>query len=229
MSFRSIALGFIALAVGSLAGHAQASAAAPAAAQSGGGQAGGGQTVSAALQPSLDGLHKTMQGLHLDKWKGGGVRAEAERNIGSIMQDVEGTLPPLLQNADAAPASVSAALPALRNVDALYDVVLRVYDAARVAAPGDQVEALQQAMTGLDGGRHALMDHVTAAADAREKQVVALQTKLKTQVAPVCPAPPPAPVCPTPKKPAVRKKKPAASNPATQTNPPASTTPKPNQ
>jgi hypothetical protein len=213
MQFRPIVLSLAALAGFSPVMYAQAPA--------------GAQTTSAMLQPSLDGLHKTIQGLHLDKWKGGSVRAEAERNIGSIMQDLEGTLPPLLQNADAAPASVSAALPALRNIDALYDVVLRVFDAARVSAPGDQVEALQQAMNGLEGGRRSLMDHVAASADAREKQVADLQTKLKTQVVPVCPAPPPAPVCPTPKK-AVRKRaKPAAgtqSAPSTGT-----TTPKPNQ
>jgi len=214
MQFRPVVLSLAALAGLSPVLYAQAPA--------------GAQTTSAMLQPSLDGLHTTIQGLHLDKWKGGSVRAEAERNIGSIMQDLEGTLPPLLQNADAAPASVSAALPALRNVDALYDVVLRVFDAARVTAPGDQVEALQQAMSGLESGRRSLMDHVAAAADAREKQVAELQTKLKTQVVPVCPAPPPAPVCPTPKKAVRRKAKPAARTPANGT-PAGTTTQKPNQ
>jgi hypothetical protein len=187
---------------------------------------GGAQTVAVMLQPALDGLHTTMQGLHLDKWKGGSVRAEAERNISSIMHDLEGALPPLVASADAAPGLVSAALPAARNVDALYDVVLRVYDAARVAAPGEQVEALQQAMSGLDNARRALTDHVAALADAQQKQVGDLQARLKAQAAPVCPVPPPAPVCPAPKKTVKKKAKPATKTPAA---PPSGTTPQPNQ
>lgn len=227
MQFRFIVFSMVTLAVLSTVLNAQAPASSQTTTAQAGTQSGGAQTTSAMLQPSLDTLHKTMQSLHLDKWKGGSVRAEAERNIGSVMQDIEGTLPPLLQNADAAPASVSAALPAVRNIDALYDVVLRVFDAARVSAPGDQVEALQQAMSGLESGRRALMDHLTAAADAREKQVADLQNKLKTQVVPACPAPPPAPVCPTPKKTVRKKVKPAAGTPAT---PPAgAAAPKPNQ
>lgn len=208
---------------GVVAAHAQAPAGSqPAAAPAA--QPASGQTLASTLQPALDGLHQTMQGLHLDKWKGGGVRAEAERNISSIMRDLEGALPPLVQSADAAPGSLSAAFPALRNIDALYDVVLRVYDAARVAAPGDQVEALQKTMTSLESARHAFLDQLTATADAQQKQMGELQARLKAQVAPVCPAPPPAPVCPAPKKAVKKKPKPPATAPA----PAAGTTAKPN-
>lgn len=186
--------------------------------------AAGGQTVAATFQPALDGLHQTMQGLHLDKWKGGSVRAEAERNISSVMHDLEGALPPLLASADAAPGSVSAALPVARNVDALYDVVLRVYDAARVSAPGEQVDALQQAMTGLENARHAFTDRLSATADGEQKQIAELQAKVKAQSMLTCPPPPPTPVCPAPKKPVRKKPKPAAATPA-----PAGSAAKPNQ
>jgi len=221
-----LALGGSYIAAGAQApGNAAAPAVAPA--------AGGGQTIAATLQPALDGLHQTMQGLKLDKWKGGGVRGEAERNISSIMKDLEATLPPLVTSADAASASVSAALPVERNLDALYAVVLRVYDAARVAAPGEQVDSVQQAMSGLEGARRLFADRLTTTATAQEKQIGDLQTKLKTQAVPACPAPPPAPVCPTPKKTVKRKPKPAASTAAPTTpkpaTPPAGTTAKPNQ
>jgi len=193
-------------------------------------QAAGGQTIAATLQPALDGLHQTMQELKLDKWKGGSVRAEADRNISSIMKDLEGGLPQLVTSADAAPASVSAALPVERNLDALYAVVLRVYDAARVAAPGEQVDALQKAMNGLESARRSFADRLTTTATAQEKQIGELQAKLRTQAAPVCPAPPPAPVCPTPKKPVRKKAKPAAAKPAAKpATPPAGATTKPNQ
>jgi hypothetical protein len=181
-----------------------------------------GSLPSALLQPSLDGLQKAVGGLQLEKWKKGSVRDEATGNVSSIQRDLQSTLPPLLVEADA--GTVSKMLPVERNINALYDVVLRVVDGARIAAPGDQFGALQNAMNDLEKARHALADQMQQAAAAQEKQIGALQIALKTQPAPVCPvAPAPAPAPATPaKKPAAKKRKPAAPKPAT--TPPAGST-----
>jgi pyruvate dehydrogenase E2 component (dihydrolipoamide acetyltransferase) len=179
------------------------------------------------LQPSLDALQQTMQGLKLDKWKGGSVRSEAERNISSILGDVQNTLPSLLKTADGSPGSVSQMLPVSRNVDALYDVVLRVFDGARVAAPSDQAAQIQAAMSGLESARRSLNDSLQAAATVQEKLVGDLRVTLKAQATPVCPVQP-APVsnCPaTPAKKVVKRKpKPASKPPA---NPSGSSTANP--
>ena len=169
------------------------------------------------LQPSLDALQQTMQGLKLDKWKGGSVRAEAERNVSSILGDLQNTLPSLLKTADASPGSVSQMLPVSRNVDALYDVVLRVFDGARVAGPSDQAAQIQVAMSGLESARGSLNTSLQAAATAQEKLVGDLRVTLKSQATPLCPAQPaPVPNCPaTPAKKVVKRKpKPAAKPPA---------------
>jgi uncharacterized protein YukE len=186
--------------------------------------------ASGILQPALDSLDQTLSALKVDKWKGGSVRTEASANISSIMRDLQSTLPALLKEADAAPGTMSKVLPVSRNVDALYDVVLRVFDGASIAAPGDQLAQLQQAMAGLGKARHALDDRIEEMAAAEEKHTNELQIALKTQAAPVvCPvAPAPAPA-PAAKKPAPKKRKPKPA-----TTPPASTTPsttaaKPNQ
>jgi hypothetical protein len=178
------------------------------------------------IQPALDGLQQAAGGVQLEKWKKGSVRDEAGANVSSIQRDLQSTLPPLLKEADAAPGTVSKILPVERNINALYDVLLRVVDGARIAAPGDQFTALQSAMNDLEKARHALADRMQEAAAAQEKQIGSLQVALKTQPVPVCPvvaapAPAPAPA----KKPAVRKRKPAAK-PAT-TPPAGSTTPAP--
>ena len=175
------------------------------------------------LQPSLDTLQQTLQGLKIDKWKGGSVRAEAERNISSIMGDLQNTLPALLKTADASPGSVSQMLPVSRNVDALYDVVLRVFDGARVAAPSDQAAQIQVAMTGLESARGSLNNSLQKAANAQEKLVGDLRVTLKAQATPVCPAQPaPAPSCPvTPAKKVVKRKpKPAVKPPANSSGSP---------
>jgi hypothetical protein len=176
---------------------------------------------SGLLQPSLDALEQAVGAVKLEKWKGGTARAEAGPNISSILRDLQTTLPALLKEADAVPGSVSKSLPVSTNVDALYDVVLRVVDGAKVSAPGDQFAQLQQAMAGLEKARHALDDSMLEAATAGEKHLIEVQGSLvKAQAAAVCPvAPPPAAAAPepAPKKKVVKKKP----------KPPATTTPAP--
>jgi len=182
--------------------------------------------VSGLVQPALDALEKTVGGANLDKWKRGTIRDEAAANVHRIMNDLQSTLPGLLKEADAAPSRVSKILPVARNMDALYDVVLRVVDGARVAGTGDQVDALTQAMNNLEKARQALADRQVDLAAAQEKQIVDLQVALKTQPAPVCPVAAPVeskPAAPAAAKKAVKKKpaaKPAVKPPAT---PPAAT------
>jgi hypothetical protein len=186
---------------------------------------------SAMLLPSLDTLKETIGGLKLEKWKSGSVRTEATANVSSIQRDLQETLPGILKVADAAPNSLSSLLPVYRNVVALYDVVLRVYDAARVSGPVDQVAALQAAMSSLEGGRRSLNDRLMGLSTAQEKQISQLQGSLQNKPAPpVCPvvAPPPPPA---PAKKPLRKKKPAATTdqpaktPAAGTGAPKPTTP----
>src|SRR5215831_1172876 len=73
------------------------------------------------MQRSLDEVRITVGQVRLDKWKRGSVRDEAGNNIDAIQRDLQGTLPTLMKDADAAPATLSKVLPLSRNVDALYD------------------------------------------------------------------------------------------------------------
>ncbi len=187
---------------------------------------------SSLVQPAVDSLQQTLGSLKLEKWKGGSVRNEASGNIQSIQRDVQDTLPGLLKETDAASGSLGSLLPVYRNLVALYDVVLRVYDAARVSGPADQVAALQQSMTGIEGARRSLHERMVAGAAAQEKQIAQLQTTLQTRSeAPACPVAAPAPPLPPAKKP-MRKKKsatpatnPAGKTPATGAAPAKPTTP----
>ena len=186
-----------------------------------------GPSVSQILQPGLDSVQGTLGGMHVDKWKKGGIRDEANQNISQIMRDVQANLPPLIRDADSAPGSVSKMMPVSRNVGALYDVLLRVVEASRVVAPDDQVAQLQQALVALGNARLALIDRMQASADALEKQVVDLRgaaqrqpvTRAVVQVPIVLPCAS-ATVHRTTKKTA----KPAAGKPAGANNAPATPT-----
>jgi hypothetical protein len=168
-------------------------------------------------------LEQTITGLQLEKWKKGPVREEAAANISSIQRDLESTLPSLLAAADQAPGAMSKTLPVSRNVAALYDVLLRVVDSARMVAPGDQFTQLQDAMTGLEKGRHGLDDQMQDRSTTQEKQIGDLQVALKTRPVPVCPVTPPPAELPPAKKVVPKKRKPAAAKPAAKpaTTPPA--------
>jgi hypothetical protein len=175
------------------------------------------------MQPSLDVLKTAIGELHIDRWKASTpIRTEAQTNLNSVQRDVQNTLPGLLATADAAPGSPAKVLPAYRNVEALYDVTLRLVVAARLAAPTNEMSALDQAIARLDDSRHALADQLQQDTDAQDKQILHLQAALKA----VPPPPPPAPalapakcpVTPTRKKSTAAAKKPAT--PATpQTTP----------
>lgn len=141
----------------------------------------GSVTIGSTLAPSLDAVHQTLAGLRLDRWKKGTVRDEASTYVDQIQHDISANLPPLVETADGAPGSVGKALPLAKHLDALYDVLLRVEEAARVVAPDDQVSQLQSALTKLGNARLELNDRMQGSADALEKQVVDLRGVIHTQ------------------------------------------------
>jgi hypothetical protein len=178
-----------------------------------------GKAPSALLQPGLDGVKVALDGLHVDKWKvPGAMKEETTNNLGSIRRDIDSGLPPLLTAADSAPDSIAKVMPAYRNVEALYDVVLRVSGVARLAAPSQESAALAQALGSLEDGRRALGERVQNASVTQEKQMSDLRAQLKAVPAPVVAA---APACPPPPAPVKKKapvKKSAAPAAKTATN-----------
>lgn len=186
-------------------------------------------TSSAILGPGLENLKQALTTLRPEKWKASGaITGEVAANIESIRRDLDETLPPLLSAADASPSSVPQMLPVYRNIEALYDVLVRVAEVSTLAAPGPQSAALQQATTSLQAGRRELGDHLQSAAQSEDHQLSDLQSKLRTiqatpaPPAPVCP-PPPAPVKKTkPRpKPAVKPTQPSVTAPASSPSTPA--------
>jgi hypothetical protein len=180
---------------------------------------------SGILQPSLDMVRQALGSVRVERWKRGSVRDEAGDDIHSIVNDMQANLPPLLQDADRGPGALSRMLPLSKHVDALYDVLLRVVEAARMAAPDDQANQLRDALSTLGTARLALDERMQQTAAVQEKQMVDLRVTVEKQAAFKCPAPPPPPDCPkVPAKKPVRRK-PTTAAPTTQT--PQTNAPKP--
>lgn len=138
-------------------------------------------TASSLLQPALTQAQAMLSELKVDRWKKGTVRDEAEQNVQALLRDLQTNLPPLAASADAEPGSLSRAMPVIKNLDAFYDVLLRVEEASRVSAPSEQITALQQTLLDVNKARIAYDDQLQAQAASQEKQVFDLQTALRTQ------------------------------------------------
>ena len=185
------------------------------------------KTPSSMLQPALTKLQGALAGLKPEKWKvSGEMREEAAGNIRSINRDLSDTLPPLLTNADADPTTVSKVLPVSRNIDAVYDVALRVAATGKSGAPQQQSAPLDDAMASLQDARRQLEDQMQTNAVAQEKRVADLQTALSAaqQAPPQAPAPVVRATPPTPTK--LRKPK-ARPKPAPVTPSSGDAAPKP--
>jgi hypothetical protein len=147
------------------------------------------QTSTALLQPALSELGSTIAELHIAKWKAPGpVKDEAQGNAASIQRDLQNTLPALLSQADGAPQSVASSFAVYRNLDALYEVLLRVSGTAELAAPDVEAANLAHSLMTLEAGRRALADSILAASHAQEAALL-----LARQPPPPAAPPPPAP------------------------------------
>lgn len=182
---------------------------------------------SATLQPALDAVRHALLSTYPDRWKRGTIREEASGNINDILRDIETNVPPLMHTADADPDAVSKVLPLAHHVDALYDVLLRVVQASRVVASGDQVDRLQSALVTLGNARITLENQLEQAAVAQEKQIASLHhssDEQKAQLAALRALPPPPPC--NPPKPVKRTRRHATAHKAVKPKPPAASTQK---
>ena len=97
-----------------------------------------------------------------------------QEDIDSIQRDLGGTVPGLIAQADAAPAAVSPSFSLYRNLDALYDVLLRVSETANLAAPDNEVNSVASSLQRLQTARAQLGDAILRNSQRNEAQMVAL-------------------------------------------------------
>jgi hypothetical protein len=159
-------------------------------------------------------VQQTLSSLRVEKWKKGSVRYEATEDIDAILHDMQTNLPPLLKEADTAPGELSKALPVARHIDALYDVLLRVVEAARFVAPEEQATQARQALASLEHARLAFDDRLQQQAITQERQIGELDQTVQKESARKCPVPnafPAAQESPAAQKKPLRKKPVAAT------------------
>jgi hypothetical protein len=166
----------------------------------------------AAQTTSLDLAH-----LRIEKWKGDrAVKDDAAAKTESLERNLTAALPGMVEAVRANPNTLAPALKLYRNLNAVYDVLAFVTEAAGAFAPKDEFRALAGDLQEIDTSRRALADALESMAAAQDQEVLRLRTQIQatpTEVKKIVvddaePAPKPAPK---------RRKKAAPANP-----PPAS-------
>lgn len=141
-------------------------------------------SASATLRPALAQISQALEQVNPSRWRAPRqVKSVTDGDINAIQRDLSGPLPGLMQQADAAPGSVPAQFRVYRNVDALYDTLLRVVETADMTAPADEATGLQSALQSLEQARSQLGDTLMAGAQAQESQLTTLQTAIQRAAA----------------------------------------------
>jgi hypothetical protein len=169
------------------------------------------------LHPALNQINQTIVALNISRWKAPGeVRAGTQQNVDSIQRDLNNTLPGLLATADAASGTVSAIFPVYRNIDALYDVLLRVSQTGNLAAPQNEATSITSALEKLESARADLGTAILNASRNNEAEVIRLQTAIQQAAAAKAATPPKTTIVndgPTPSTSTAKKrKKPSTSS-----------------
>jgi hypothetical protein len=163
--------------------------------------------------------------LRIDKWKtDANDKRQMQANSESLQRNMTAALPAIVEQVRINPASLAAAFKLYRNLNALYDVMSTVTEAAGAFGSREEFQALAADTTNLDNLRRSLADKVEAMAAARDTELAQLQARARQAAAAAAAAPPKKvvvddtePVKKSPKKTTTTKKKTTATE---QQNPP---------
>jgi hypothetical protein len=140
--------------------------------------------VPSSLRPAASQINQTIADLNIHRWKAPNeVRDATQQDVSSIQRDVSGTLAGLLDQADAAPSSIPAAFAVYRNVDALYDTLLRVVLTANLAAPDTEAHSLDSALGNLEDVRSRLGQSILSAAQAQQTEFIRMRSVIAAAAA----------------------------------------------
>jgi hypothetical protein len=128
------------------------------------------------LNVTVDRLGRALGASNIAKWKApGDVRQTTQADVESMQRDLSSTLPGLMSAAQANPSKMSPAFAVYRNVDALYDVLLRVSETAVLAGSND-ARTLEEQRAALESSRRQLGTALLQATQAQDDEVVQLHT-----------------------------------------------------
>ena len=137
------------------------------------------------LRPALAQITAVLDKVRVDHWKvSRNWKGQLHSDIDSIQQDLASKLPALLAKADASPQQIGPQLAAMQNVNALYDVLVRVSTAASLGGNKSDAGALENAVQELEISRKSAANQLLRAAVAQDQHIAQLQAQVPQNAAP---------------------------------------------
>lgn len=132
--------------------------------------------IGDSLRPSLDRVGSALNQVQIDRWKlSRELKNQFRGDANSIEQDLSSQLPGLFQAAQQAPAQLGPQLSVLHNVDALYDVLVRIATAAGIAGGKNDAAILDSAVQQLESARKNVSIQLLQVASGRDLQLAHFQ------------------------------------------------------
>lgn len=137
--------------------------------------------LDATLQPALRQVGSALHQVQINRWKlSRQWKAQLQNDASSIQQDLSEQLPALMQAGQSSPADLQPQWAVLRNVDALYDVLVRVATAANLSAGRDDASVLDDALQQLEMARKSAADSLLKGAAQRDHEIIQLRASAQT-------------------------------------------------
>ncbi len=169
--------------------------------------------------------------MRIEKWKAdSGIKRDVQGNVESVRRNLQSALPEMITQLSNAPEDIAASFNLYRNLDALYDVVGQVVEAAGALGSKDEYQNLSNDMSSLQSVRRTLGERMQNLAAAKESELTRLRNQVRTLQAATPPEPPKKVIIDDtvpPKKPIKKKSaKPAAPPASVPANPQSTPQPK---
>jgi len=129
--------------------------------------------------------------MRVERWKtDSSYKRQVLGNVDSIQRNLQAALPEIMARLQAAPEDLPATFKLYRNLDALYDVLGNVAEAAGAFGPKGDFQSLSNDLDGFEGARKQMAARIENLSSAKEAEIVRLRADLKTAQAAI-PATPP--------------------------------------
>jgi hypothetical protein len=136
--------------------------------------------ISDSLRPALAQVGHSVGQIQIDHWKvSKNWKEQLQSDADSITGDLSHQLPGLLQQAQATPAALDVQLRVMQNVDALYDVLVRLTLAADMTEKKSDAALLDSALQQLEAARKVATAQLVTAAAQQHQQLSDLQARME--------------------------------------------------
>ena len=153
----------------------------------------------------------SLKTLRVDKWKtDSGTKQQAQQNLDSLSRNLTAALPGMIQQVRANPNSVAAQFKLYRNLNALYDVLSTMTEAAGAFGAKNDYQTLSNELNTFDQARLSLANRLENATAQQDAEVTRLRASIQQAQQAAASATPPKKIVVDDNAPAPGKKKSSA-------------------